>query len=151
MPTNRQPLTDRQRQVLDLITTSIASRGFPPTLREIGDSMGIRSTNGVSDHLRALEKKGWITRSEMKSRATRVIGNEDASADPGAGGHDCVASSVAEVRPGDRVFVRGGKPVAGGVPVLVVTDDGLACVPNRPDIQGRVLGQVVGFYRRLTP
>ena len=50
---------------------SIADRGYPPTLREIGEHMGIRSTNGVNDHLRALERKGYLTREDMKCRALR--------------------------------------------------------------------------------
>ena len=53
-------LTDRQREILDFITQSIRDRGYPPTLREIGLHFGIRSTNGVNDHLRALEKKGYL-------------------------------------------------------------------------------------------
>jgi len=57
--------------VLDFIQQSIHDRGYPPTLREIGARMGIRSTNGVNDHLRALERKGYLTREDMKSRALR--------------------------------------------------------------------------------
>jgi len=64
-------LTARQQQVLEYIRKSIAQRGYPPTLREIGAYMGIRSTNGVNDHLRALERKGYLTREDMKSRAIR--------------------------------------------------------------------------------
>jgi repressor LexA len=64
-------LTDRQRAVLSFITTSIDKRGYPPTLREIGNHLGIRSTNGVNDHLRALERKGYLTREDMKSRTLR--------------------------------------------------------------------------------
>jgi repressor LexA len=64
-------LTSRQGQVLDYIRQSIAERGYPPTLREIGLHMGIRSTNGVNDHLRALENKGYLTREDMKSRSLR--------------------------------------------------------------------------------
>jgi repressor LexA len=70
MPT-MQGLTQRQQMVLDFIRQSIADRGYPPTLREIGARMGIRSTNGVNDHLRALERKGYLTREDMKSRALR--------------------------------------------------------------------------------
>jgi len=66
-------LTDRQRQVLDFISDSIRKRGYPPTLREIGSHFGIRSTNGVNDHLRALEKKGFLHREDLKSRALRPI------------------------------------------------------------------------------
>ncbi len=64
-------LTPRQFQVLEYIRTSIKDRGYPPTLREIGTHMGIRSTNGVNDHLRALENKGYLTREDMKSRSLR--------------------------------------------------------------------------------
>jgi repressor LexA len=68
-----QKLTQRQEMVLDFIRISISDRGYPPTLREIGNHMGIRSTNGVNDHLRALERKGYLMREDMKSRALRPI------------------------------------------------------------------------------
>lgn len=68
-----QGLTKRQEQTLEFIRTSIKDRGYPPTLREIGEHMGIRSTNGVNDHLRALERKGYLRREDMKSRALRVV------------------------------------------------------------------------------
>ena len=68
-----QKLTERQEMVLGYIQTSIIDRGYPPTLREIGNHMGIRSTNGVNDHLRALERKGYLQREDMKSRALRPI------------------------------------------------------------------------------
>ena len=66
-------LTDRQQQILDFIAESINGRGFPPTLREIGEHFGIRSTNGVNDHLKALEKKGFLRREDLKSRAMRPV------------------------------------------------------------------------------
>jgi repressor LexA len=66
-------LTDRQREILDFITSSIGERGYPPTLREIGMHFGIRSTNGVNDHLKALEKKGHLRREDLKSRAMRPV------------------------------------------------------------------------------
>jgi repressor LexA len=69
----RDALTDRQREILDFISRSIVKRGFPPTLREIGSHFGIKSTNGVNDHLRALEKKGYLQREDLKSRALRPI------------------------------------------------------------------------------
>jgi len=69
-----QGLTQRQQMVLDYIRQSINDRGYPPTLREIGARMGIRSTNGVNDHLRALERKGYLKREDMKSRALRPTG-----------------------------------------------------------------------------
>ncbi len=68
-----QGLTKRQAQTLEYIRQSIEERGYPPTLREIGEYMGIRSTNGVNDHLRALERKGYLRREDMKSRALRLV------------------------------------------------------------------------------
>ena len=67
-------LTDRQQEILDFISTSITDRGYPPTIREIGVRMGIRSTNGVNDHLKALERKGFLVRDDLKSRAMRPVG-----------------------------------------------------------------------------
>ena len=66
-------LTQRQREILDFISASIVERGFPPTLREIGEHFSIRSTNGVNDHLKALEKKGVLRREDLKSRAMRPV------------------------------------------------------------------------------
>jgi repressor LexA len=66
-------LTQRQREILDFISASIMERGFPPTLREIGEHFSIRSTNGVNDHLKALEKKGHLRREDLKSRAMRPV------------------------------------------------------------------------------
>lgn len=78
-----QGLTKRQEMVLDFITQSITDRGYPPTLREIGTHMGIRSTNGVNDHLRALERKGYLKREDMKSRALRPVNMEQGTVEDG--------------------------------------------------------------------
>jgi repressor LexA len=76
-----QPLTDRQQAILDFIRASTKERRYPPTLREIGKHMGIRSTNGVSDHLRALERKGYLKREDMKSRALVPVDLDEAEVD----------------------------------------------------------------------
>ena len=70
-------ITRRQQLVLDLINRCIAVRGYPPTMREIGEQMGISSTNGVNDHLKALERKGYLKRDDMKSRALRPVVGSD--------------------------------------------------------------------------
>ncbi len=57
-----EDLPPRQKQLLDFVAAYQDQKGVPPTLREIGESMGIRSTNGVSDHLKALLKKGYLER-----------------------------------------------------------------------------------------
>ena len=62
-------LTDRQKEILQFIVRESEDRGFPPTIREIGEEMDIKSTNGVNDHLKALERKGYLTRGEQQSRS----------------------------------------------------------------------------------
>jgi repressor LexA len=105
-----QGLTQRQQMVLDFIRQSIHDRGYPPTLREIGARMGIRSTNGVNDHLRALERKGYLTREDMKSRALRPtnLGQQSLA----ALGPDLIANDV------DLVEVPVLGRVAAGLPLL---------------------------------
>lgn len=66
-------LTERQRQLLAFIEDYVAQNGFPPSIREMAAHMGIRSTNGVNDHLKALERKGCLSRrGGLKSRAITV-------------------------------------------------------------------------------
>lgn len=71
-----EDLAPRQRQVLDFFATSIQQQGLPPSLREIGDALGIRSTNGVADHIKALVKKGYLERLDAggsgRARALRL-------------------------------------------------------------------------------
>lgn len=55
-----ETLSPRQQDVLTFIRTAVTQRGIPPTYREIGDALGIASTNGVADHIKALVKKGYI-------------------------------------------------------------------------------------------
>ena len=73
MTSSLKKLTKRQRMVLDYIIDHIQDHGYPPTIREIGDHMEIRSTNGVNDHLKALERKGYLERKDAKSRALRPL------------------------------------------------------------------------------
>jgi repressor LexA len=135
-----QGLTQRQQQVLDFIRESITQRGYPPTLREIGAHMGIRSTNGVNDHLRALERKGYLTREDMKSRALRpkqlgaVEGDDTVPvADGRAGGN------VVEIPILGRVAA--GLPVLADEHVIDTVSVGAAMVHGGRDVFGlRVSG-----------
>jgi repressor LexA len=65
-------MTDRQRLVYEFIRDKIRTRGYGPTVREIGAEFGINSPNGVVCHLKALEKKGLITREPNMSRAIQL-------------------------------------------------------------------------------
>ncbi len=109
----REPLTDRQQEVLSYIRDSIVRHGYPPTLREIGEFLGIKSTNGVNDHLKALEKKGYLAREDLKSRALRPLD---------------LPSDITPIRPqpkaqdlsGDMVEIPLVGRVAAGQPLLAV-------------------------------
>lgn len=67
-------LAPRQRALLDFIASYQDQKGIPPTIREIGEALGIKSTNGVSDHIKALVKKGYLDRvgDARSSRGVRV-------------------------------------------------------------------------------
>ncbi|GBF49601.1 LexA repressor [Leptospira ryugenii] len=70
-------LTEKQEQVLLFITESVREKGFPPTIREIGDQFGI-TAKGAYDHLKAIEKKGYIRTSKNQSRAIELLkGTQD--------------------------------------------------------------------------
>lgn len=64
-------LTARQRQIYDFLLKSIREKGFAPSIPEIGARFKIASTNGVSDHLKALERKGYIRR--VGKRAIEIL------------------------------------------------------------------------------
>ncbi len=66
-------LTPRQQNILDFVHEFQQAHGYPPSIREIGEFFGIRSTNGVSDHLRALERKGFLSRNGHLSRSLQVV------------------------------------------------------------------------------
>src|SRR5271170_5096404 len=66
-------LTERQREIYDFIREKIESRGYGPTVREIGTAFDIQSPNGVMCHLKALEKKGLIIREEGKARTIQLV------------------------------------------------------------------------------
>ena len=66
-------LTKRQKAVYEFIRDQMRSRGYGPTVREIGEQFGIKSPNGVMCHLKALEKKELITREKNMSRAIQLV------------------------------------------------------------------------------
>lgn len=66
-------LTQRQREIYDFIRRKIEERGYGPTVREIGEDFQIRSPNGVMCHLKALVKKGLISRQDRSARAIQLI------------------------------------------------------------------------------
>lgn len=71
-------LTVRQRKVLEVIRTSVSERGYPPSIREIGDAVGLTSTSSVAHQLRTLERKGYLRRDPNRPRAVDVRGLDEA-------------------------------------------------------------------------
>ncbi len=77
---DRTTLTARQREILDLIRTTVAQRGYPPSVREIGDEVGLSSPSTVHSHLTTLANEGFIRRDPSKPRAIEVIKDDGATA-----------------------------------------------------------------------
>lgn len=65
-------LTDRQRSILEFITEQMRSRGFPPSVREIGEAVGLTSPSTVHSHLATLQREGYLHRDPTKPRAIEV-------------------------------------------------------------------------------
>lgn len=73
----KRELTSRQREILDFIRAEIHRRGFPPSVREIGEAVGLSSSSTVHSHLAALEAKGLLRRDPSKPRALEVLDYRD--------------------------------------------------------------------------
>jgi repressor LexA len=72
-PADATGLTPRQRRVLAVIRDSVAERGYPPSMREIGVSVGLTSSSSVAHQLRVLEAKGFLRRDPNRPRALEVL------------------------------------------------------------------------------
>jgi repressor LexA len=75
---DRTSLTSRQREILDLIRDTVADRGYPPSVREIGDAVGLSSPSTVHSHLSTLAEAGFIRRDPSKPRAIEVVDDDGA-------------------------------------------------------------------------
>lgn len=72
-------LTPRQQEIYDFLAHHLEEHGYPPTLREICSEFGMKSTRAASDHLLALERKGYITRARDRSRGIELMGPRPSS------------------------------------------------------------------------
>lgn len=109
-------LTVRQRRVLEVIRNSIDRRGYPPSLREIGDSVGLTSPSSVAHQLAALERKSYLRRDPNRPRAIEVV---SPASTPGARGYragDSHANVIDE--PVDPTGSGDARPEASYVPVV---------------------------------
>ncbi|RBO96483.1 transcriptional repressor LexA [Nocardia puris] len=119
---NGTDLTARQRKVLEVIRTSVSERGYPPSIREIGDAVGLTSTSSVAHQLRALERKGYLRRDPNRPRAVDVRGLDEAvravTSLPGAAALDDADAAVADSGRPEPTFVPVLGRIAAGGPIL---------------------------------
>ncbi|MGW8567196.1 transcriptional repressor LexA [Isoptericola sp. NPDC055881] len=119
-------LTPRQRRVLETIRRSVEDRGYPPTMREIGEAVGLASPSSVKHQLTTLERKGYLRRDPNRPRAIEVVDPESPAAE--AAGHEpaprtsgfvagSVAGSDAEAAGAPSYVPLVGRIAAGG-PIL---------------------------------
>ncbi len=100
-------LTVRQRIVLDMIRTAIETRGYPPSMREIGEAVGLTSPSSVAHQLAALEKKGYIRRDPRLPRAMEVV----------MPGEDMDVTGIGDALP-EAAYVPVIGRIAAGGPIL---------------------------------
>lgn len=78
----KQPLTSRQKEIFDYLISFTQELGYPPTVREICKATGLKSPRSASQHLQALERKGYIERGRDKSRAIRFLHKQPGTPHP---------------------------------------------------------------------
>jgi repressor LexA len=115
-------LTVRQRRVLEVIRNSVDRRGYPPSMREIGDAVGLASPSSVSHQLNALVSKGYLRRDPNRPRALEIVSPDTSPAELRHRGGDVIdiASSSAEHTSRHDLETDSGdaRPQAAYVPVL---------------------------------
>lgn len=135
----REPLTERQRKILEFINNSVMLRGYAPTIREIGDAVELRSTSSVAYQLNVLEKKGFLRRDANKPRAVdvRTLRGPEAAAEPAAAAPEPAPPAAPEPAPlRDDVLPPTYVPlvgrVAAGTPITAEQDveDTFAMAPE---------------------
>ncbi len=107
-------LTVRQRRVLEVIRNSVDRRGYPPSLREIGEAVGLTSPSSVAHQLSALERKGYLRRDPNRPRAIEVVSPDTPRDTRGYRGTATAADEGAY----DETGLRDSRPEASYVPVL---------------------------------
>jgi repressor LexA len=116
-PRDESGLTARQRKVLEVIRDSVQRRGYPPSMREIGESVGLTSTSSVSHQLRALQRKGFLLRDPNRPRAVvvRMPGSAAIEAEPES--YETASGQETPTHPAPTYVPLVGRIAAGG-PIL---------------------------------
>ena len=116
-PMDESGLTQRQRMVLEVIRDSVQRRGYPPSMREIGEAVGLTSTSSVSHQLRTLQRKGFLRRDPNRPRAVevRVPGKPAVLSEPEA--YEVANGQPVATQPAPAYVPLVGRIAAGG-PIL---------------------------------
>lgn len=122
-------LSDRQRQVLDYIKVMVAQRGYPPSVREIGEAIGLSSPSTVHSHLSTLVKAGYLRRDPTKPRAIEVL--------------DAAAPARSSERSKTREVPLVGR-IAAGSPILATED-----IEDVYDLPASLVGRGPVFMLRI--
>lgn len=114
MSTNEMPraphrLTDKQQAILEFISRSVANRGYPPSMREIGDAVGLASLSSVTHQLTRLELAGYLRRDPNRPRALEILIEPTGIAQ--------AVSEVASVEADETTLVPLVGQIAAGVPI----------------------------------
>ncbi len=120
-PPDESGLTPRQRRVLEVIRSAVERKGYPPSMREIGEAVGLTSSSSVSHQLATLERKGFLRRDPNRPRAIEIRSPESGpvaapSYDGGGSVHDLETGS-GDARPAAAYVPLVGRIAAGG-PIL---------------------------------
>jgi repressor LexA len=110
-------LTPRQRRILEMIRDSVDRRGYPPSIREIGQAVGLTSTSSVAHQLAMLERKGFLRRDPNRPRAVDVRPPQPAGRE-NAPRRDAEAARDTEARRTDEAQERFARPAPTYVPVV---------------------------------
>ena len=171
-------LTSKQRSIFEYLRRHIRDRGYPPTIREIRDAFGLKSNRGIIDHLKALERKGYIKRAPGSSRAIEIMKNVEFEHTLFDGRGDIVLEVKGDsmtgdhILSGDLIIVQKTDRYESGI--LVVVDVGgeatvkryfrkggrIVLQPGNPAYEPielpdgeasscRIIGRVVGVIRSL--
>ena len=116
-PAGADGLTERQRRVLDVIRDNVERRGYPPSMREIGEAVGLTSPSSVSHQLAALERKGYLRRDPNRPRAIEVRLPGGPAIAAGADDTPVDETGSGDTRPAATYVPVVGRIAAGG-PIL---------------------------------
>lgn len=110
----RKSLSEKQLAILDVIQRSVSRQGYPPSMREIGDAVGLASLSSVTHQLNQLELSGYLRRDPNRPRALEILIELPQSGDEATGDADNAASNV---QIGDAAMVPLVGRIAAGIPI----------------------------------